>query len=89
MVTAGSDGPSLAVIPALTNANIEGSSLIKRMVSCYCAVDVPHHVCWKQGCGAVIAARASGCSLGHPILVFHLHFVPVLYSSVLRSPRRG
>lgn len=77
----------LAVIPVLTNVKIEGSSLIKRMGLCYCTVDVPHHVCWKQGCGAVIVARASGCSLGHPILVFHLHFVLVLYSSVLRSPR--
>lgn len=79
----------LAVIPALTNASIEGSSLIKKMGLCYCTVDVPRHMCWKQGCGAVIAAGASGCRLGLPILVFHLHFVLVLYSSVLRSPWRG
>jgi len=89
MVTADSDGPSLVVIPALKNVNIEGSSLVKRMGLCYCAADVPCHVCWKQGCGAVTAARASGRRLGHLTPVFHLHFVLVLYSSALYSSQRG
>lgn len=45
------------------------------------------HVCCKRGCGAVIAARASGCGLDQPRLGFHLHFVPVQLRITPSSPK--